>query len=375
METKGVSSAIISAVRVGVVEQLDSIATLPFDGARIQYVEKQFIETLGKSGASGLSMLFAQNDEHAQAIIHDGQKHYRKFLALGRYLTLLGEISLHRGIYQSNTANRSICPLEAKIKFINDYVSFAAAEYICFSLASMTLKEFVKHCAKWTLMKPSEGTTRRVLAYVGDFLETSDFLHTLHSQQTVAEQAITLAMSMDSTSVLIKKEGWRHATAATVSTYDADGNRLDTVYIGRMPEKGKTRAKRLLEKKVAAITQKHEFKNIVCIADGARDLWQFFRKKYPEAIHVIDFFHVCEHLAKLSELLFRDSSDATTWYKKHRALLKEDPKGASKVIRAVRYRRSKTKENPEIEAELKYLQHNRKKSQLSKIIRKLISVY
>ncbi len=96
MKTKGVSSAIISAVRTGVVEQLSSIAKYPFDGARIQYVEKQFIETLGKSGASGLSELFSQNDEHAKAITYNGQKHYRKFLALGRYLTLLGEISLKR---------------------------------------------------------------------------------------------------------------------------------------------------------------------------------------------------------------------------------------------------------------------------------------
>ena len=361
METKGVSSAIISAVRAGVVEQLNFIAKYPFDGARIQYVEKEFIETLGKSGASGLSELFSQNDERAKAVMYNGEKHYRKFLALGRYLTLLGEISLKRGIYQSNKANRSVCPLEVKLKFINDYVSFAAAEYICYSLASMTLREFVKHCKKWTLMKPSEGTVKRVLEYVGDFLETSGFVHTIQSKPSLPKQAVTLAMSMDSTSVLIREEGWKHATAATVSTYDAEGNRLDTVYIGRMPEKGKTQAKRLLEKEVEAITKKHEFKYIVCIADGARDLWLFFRKKYPNAIHVVDFFHVCEHLSKLSELFFKNSSDAKAWYKKHRDILKEDPNGVSKVIRAVRYRRSKTKENMEIEAELKYLQRNRRR--------------
>ena len=57
----------------------------------------------------------------------------------------------------------------------------------------------------------------------------------------------------------------------------------------------------------------------------------------------------------------RDSSEAKAWYKKHRIILKKDPNGASKVIRAVRYRRSKTKENPEIEKELKYLQRNRRK--------------
>jgi hypothetical protein len=210
-------------------------------------------------------------------------------------------------------------------------------------------------------MKPSEGTAKRVLEYVGDFLETSEFLHTIQSKQAVSKQAVTLAMSMDSTSVLIREEGWKHATAATVSTYDAEGIRLDTVYIGRMPEKGKTQVKRLLEKEVEAITKKHEFKYTVCIADGARDLWLFFRKKYPNAIHVVDFFHVCEHLSTLSELFFKDPSDAKAWYKKHRTILKEDPNGASKVIRAVRYRRSKAKENLKIEAELKYLQRNRRR--------------
>ncbi len=359
METKGVSSAILTAVRTGVAGQLASIAKRPFDGSRIQEIEKKFLETIGKSGARGLTELFARNDEAKSTVAYDGQKHYRKYLANGRYLTLLGKIALKRGIYQSNKAKNSICPLELKLKFINDYVSFAAAEYICYSLASMTLGEFVKHCKKWTLMKPSEGTVKRVLDYVGRFLEDSQFLAKIHTEETVSKEAVTLAMSIDSTSILIRHEGWRHATAATVSIYDEEGNRLDTRYIGRMPETGKTKAKRLLENEIEAIMGKHLFRHIVCIADGARDLWTYFQKKYPNAIHVVDFFHVCEHISKLSELLFKKPSDAKAWYKKYRTILKEDPNGASKLIRAARYRRSIIKKNPEIEAEIKYLQHNR----------------
>jgi hypothetical protein len=359
MKTKGVSSAILTAVRTGIEGQLGSIAKRPFDGSRIQEVEKEFLETIGKSGAHGLTELFVCNDEAKSTVVIDGQKHYRKYLANGRYLTLLGEIALKRGIYQSNKANNSICPLELKLKFINDYVSFAAAEYICYSLASMTLGEFVKHCKKWTLMKPSEGTVKRVLDYVGRFLEESQFLGKVHTEETVSTKAATLAMSIDSTSILIRREGWRHATAATVSTYDEKGNRLDTHYIGRMPETGKIKAKRLMENEVEAIMGKHRFKHIVCIADGARDLWKYFQKKYPHAIHVVDFFHVCEHVSKLSELLFKKPSEAKAWYKKYRTILKEDPKGASKLIRAARYRRSIIKKNPTIEAEIKYLQRNR----------------
>jgi len=160
----------------------------------------------------------------------------------------------------------------------------------------MTLGEFVKHCKKWTLMKPSGGTVKRVLDYVGRFLETSDVLDIIRSEGTVSEEAVTLAMSIDSTSVNIRREGWHHASAATVSTYDARGNRLDTVYIGRMPETGKTKAKRMLEREVEAKTAKHKLRYIVCIADCARDQWRYFRRKYPDAIHVVDLLLDTESL-------------------------------------------------------------------------------
>lgn len=361
MKTNGVSTTIITAIRTSVATEISKIAQRPFDGANIQVVEKQFIEMIGHAGNFGLSDLFAINDESKKAIVYAGQKHYQKYITIGRYLTLLGEIQVKRGIYQSNQENRSICPLELKLKFINNYVSFAASEYICYSLASMTLSEFVKHCQKWALMKPSEGTVRRVLDYVGNFLEKTDFLNTIRSDESVPKEAVTLAMSIDATSVQIRNDGWRQATAATVSTYNAEGDRLDTIYIGRMPESEKTKAKRMLEAEVEALMTKQKFKYIVCIADGARDLWLYFRRKYPDAIYVLDFFHVCEHVSKLSALLFANPSEAQTWYKKYRKILKEDPNGAAKLLRSARYRRSITKKNSEIDSEIRYLQRNRTK--------------
>jgi hypothetical protein len=374
MKTNGVGSKVFSAIRASLTDQLAAITKRPFNGASIQIVEKQFIETIGQSGSLGLSQLLCSNDESRKTVIVNGQKHYRKYFATGRYLTLLGEISLKRGIYQSNLAARSICPLELKLGFINDYVSFAAAEYICYSMASMTLSEFVKHCKKWSLMKPSEGTVKRVLEYVGHFLETSNFLDAIRSEEPLPTEAAALAMSIDSTSVNIRRQGWRHATAATVSTYDAQGNRLDTVYIGRMPETSKRQAKRLLEKEVAAKMAQQNYKYIVCIADGARDLWRYFQRKYPDTIHVVDFFHVCEHLSNLSNLLFDDHSQAKAWYKKYRTILKEDPKGAAKTIRAARYRRSLIKKHPDIESEIKYLQHNRKRMDYFKLRQKKLPI-
>jgi len=111
MKTNGVSNSIISAIRDSLSDQIATIANRPFDGASIHIVDKQFIETISQSGSKGLSQLLCCNDESRKIVVVNGQKHYRKYATTGRYLTLLGKISLKRGIYQSNMANRSICPL------------------------------------------------------------------------------------------------------------------------------------------------------------------------------------------------------------------------------------------------------------------------
>jgi hypothetical protein len=129
-----------------------------------------------------------------------------------------------------------------------------------------------------------------------------------------------------------------------------------------------------LEKEVADRIAQQDYKYIVCIADGARDLWRYFQRKYSDAIHVVDFFHVCEHLSNLSNLLFDDHSQAKAWYKKYRTILKEDPKGAAKMIRAARYRRSLIKESPDIESEIKYLQRNRKRMNYCKLRQKKLPI-
>ena len=91
MQTNGIVSSILSAVREDLTAQLVTITKRPFDGASIHIFEKQFMETIGQSGSRGLSQLFSLNDESRKTVIVDGQKHYRKYATTGRYLTLLGE--------------------------------------------------------------------------------------------------------------------------------------------------------------------------------------------------------------------------------------------------------------------------------------------
>ena len=81
MKTQGVSSSILSAVRVGVADQLSGFAKQPFDGASIHIVEKQFIETIGQSGSRRLIQLLSCNDVYRKIVIANGQT---PFILLGK---------------------------------------------------------------------------------------------------------------------------------------------------------------------------------------------------------------------------------------------------------------------------------------------------
>ena len=65
------------------------------------------------------------------------------------------------------------------------------------------------------------------------------------------------------------KASWREAACGTVSFHDAEGKRLKTLYLGRMPESGKVTLKAQLASEVAHIRQLRPDVRIVAVADGA----------------------------------------------------------------------------------------------------------
>ena len=96
------SKLVLLSIQEGLSQQLSELSKYSFDGSSICIAEKQFFQNIGKSGTVGLAKLFSQNDEIKKVITHRGKIHYLKFTSTGKYLTLLGEIRVKRGIFQSN---------------------------------------------------------------------------------------------------------------------------------------------------------------------------------------------------------------------------------------------------------------------------------
>ena len=92
------------------------------------------------------------------------------------------------------------------------------------------------------------------------------------------------------------------------------------------------------------------------IADAAADNWTFLETLSPET-EVIDFWHACEHLRTAS-----DHAVASDWFERYREVLRHDPCGVDKVIRALRHLRDSAKpDRAEIERELAFFRKHRQR--------------
>ena len=156
--------------------------------------------------------------------------------------------------------------------------------------------------------------------------------------EDVPPDAVTASLSLDDVMVALRagEDGcadacWREASCGTVSFNDAQGKRLKTLYLGRMPESGEATLKAQLASEVAHIRRVRPEIRIGAVADGAAGNWTVLEGLSPET-KVIDFWHACEHLRVAS-----DHAVAPRWFEKRREVLRHDPRGAAKVVRALCY--------------------------------------
>jgi hypothetical protein len=55
------------------------------------------------------------------------------------------------------------------------------------------------------------------------------------------------------------------------------------------------------------------YKNMVCIADGAKWLWNWVENNYPDIVQILDFFHAVEKLAFYASLQYNDKEERKKW--------------------------------------------------------------
>ena len=310
-----------------------------------------------------LRSVIESRDDGAARMERDGQVWYRVEETAKTVMTSVGAVEYLRPRYRRDGMSASIVPVDESLGLVNGCLTRTAAHLGAWLMGHCPAREAEAFFRKMGTMTPSASTLQRLVKAVHGNWETigGTALDEIRVAEGIPAAAVTAAVSLDGIMVPLRagedgraEAAWREASCGTVSFHDSDGERLHTLYLGRMPESGKVSLKAELKAEVAHLQASRPDIGIVAIADGAPDNWTFLETLSPME-KVVDFWHACEHLATAS-----DHAVAHNWFEKYREILRHDPDGVEKVIRALRHLLGRaTSGKAEIERELAFFRKNR----------------
>ena len=362
-------------------EHVDGCRTRPLVDEGFERVERELHERFVEAEREVLGELLERLDVDVPSVEIGERRYHRVLDSTETYTTAVGAVKVRRTLYRCGR-ERAVVPMELRAGMVEGHWTPLAARQASCVVAQMTPKEGETLLRELGNMAPSKSSLDRLPKALSARWEANrePFESTLRDVSVVPDEAVTVAVSLDGVMVPMKDgcrankreraraagrrtngpAGYREASCATLSFYDAEGERLDTLSMGRMPEPKKATLKTMLSAELDAVLGKRPDLHIVTVADGARDNWRYLDALAPEATAVVDFYHATEHLkAALDARYGENNATGRAQFHKLRHVLRDDADGVEKVIRALDYQRKKFPRRTRIGEVLRYFRHNR----------------
>ena len=314
-----------------------------------------------------------QLDDHGEYLQVDGRSYRRAEATPGQAMTLFGPVSFMRSRYRPTSGKgASIFPTEAILGLTEGSMTPAAAGLALWLTANLTARESAETWARLTGSGPAVSSLTGLAGEASRRFEADGGKITdeLMAEEEIHPEAVAVLGCLDGVMLRMHAEevngkeigaGWREASCGVAALLDAEGNMLQSVCLGRLPETGKTSLKAQLSRQLFHwLAQRPDLK-LVVIADGARDNWTFLDALEPD-VTVLDAWHAVQHLKVAADAAFGEGSpEAMAWFEKWRHILRHHPDGAFKVIDALRYLARKGVGIRIIARELGYFRSNRRR--------------
>ncbi len=333
----------------------------------------------------------AHYDVTAEQVEVEGVTYRHTLTSPETYLSAAGPVTVTRHLYRpAGRGSKSLCPLELRAGISGGYFTPRAARQAAFVTAQLTPGEGEALFAELEGMRPSRASLDRLPKVLSAHWEKhrEQWEAALRTQETIPAEATVMAISVDGVMIPMKEgaaertakqaEPGKHASGPTghqevgcgaVVLYGAEGERVETVRYGRMPESKKVTLQQQLQAEVASIVALRADLRRVHLADGAKDNWRLLNEiaqtlNLPPqpCVNIVDFYHACEHLKKGCDAAWGESTPrGKAEFERLKTLLKEAEQGANQVIRALKYQRSRARgaKRQRLEAELTYFRNQR----------------
>ena len=124
-----------------------------------------------------------------------------------------------------------------------------------------------------------------------------------------------VAVAVDGVFVLTRSEGWKEARCAVVYEPDAEAGRspeacagLRKEYLGGLADR-ETVLQRACQRAAARVLTGTV---IAALGDGAHWIWDGYAEHLPHRVEILDFYHACQHLARVAQAMHPGNADAAT---------------------------------------------------------------
>lgn len=341
-------------------------------------------------------------DVQAERVVVEGVEYKWALSSPGRYQSAAGEIRIERQLYRpAGRSTKSICPLEMRSGMVMGWMTPRAARQSAFALAQLPAATVAALFAEMGNFTPSRSTLGKIPSVLSQLWETerSAWEAEIRCAEVVPATAAVLVVSQDGVMTPMKEgeratkrtqpdkqpqgpAGYKEVGCGTVTLYDEEGSRLQTIRYGRMPEKNKATLHQQLEAECQSILPLRPDLTVMKLADGAKDNWQSLGTldfgldpgtPPPPAVEIVDFFHGAEHLKEGCDAIWgKGSLHTKPEFERLRRLLKQEEKGVQKVINVLRYHLGRVKaptRQARIRQQLTYFRNQRHRMRYADYLR------
>jgi len=326
----------------------------------------------------------ARADVDAEAIEVNGAVYRKSVRSSGEYFTAAGPVRVERTLYRDRTTDSplSLSAMELRLGVVEGRWTPHAASLATWVVSQMTPGTSEELFKRMGNMTPSKSTLDRLPKQLLGWEENDRvaFEARLMKEELVPKEARVVAVSLDGVLAPMndtdKAEtraetaaagkltkgpaGYREVGVGTLTTYDAAGEVLRVVRLGRMPEFKKATLKTMLEAELVHVLRQRPDLELVKVADGAKDNWDFLTAALPAGLEVLDFYHAAEYLSAAFGAAYGDGSvKARRQFELKRHILRHEVGGVDTVIRSLEYLARKHPRSPRIAKALGYFRDNR----------------
>ena len=357
------------------------------DDVDLERVEREILEHLKAVGREMLSEAMKRADTSSSEVDINGERWGNRRVQNAEYQSLFGPFEVARSTYQRLGRGRVAVPMDLRLGVVEGAYTPVMARVLTRGTALMTDEDASGFLAEVGLAAVSKSTFSRVPRAIGARYEQgrATIEPVLREGDVIPDGTVTVQAALDG--VMVPQDGeyarprgrktdspdpprheqrygvvggiapaandrttgrsWHEASVATLAFFDADGRRLKTTYVARMPEAGKATTVDTLEKELHAVLEERSDINVVFASDGAAPQWASLaaiKGRLPTTftgatMDLVDAFHVAEYVQKAADAVEGAGSPsarilAATW----RETIKERDDGAVTVLRSMRAR-------------------------------------